>query len=48
MFPSIGDLNAFWSIISICFFIGGLTIGWICRDWRKKSKKVKRGDGRWD
>ena len=43
---TISDLNTAWAIISICFFIGGLTIGWYTKD-RKKSK-IKRGDGRWD
>jgi hypothetical protein len=46
MFPAIADLNVFWSIISMCFFIGGLTIGWVSKDWKKSMKR--RGDGRWD
>ena len=46
MFPSPIDMNTFWSIISMCFFIGGLSIGWFCRDWKRSS--VRRGDGRWD
>jgi|TARA_Y100000590_G_C15181555_1_gene811453 hypothetical protein len=46
MFTGLADINSFWSIISICFFIGGLTIGWVAKDWKKSEKR--RGDGRWD
>lgn len=46
MFPSFADMNTFWSVISFCFFIGGLTIGWVAKDWKKSAKK--KGDGRWD
>ena len=43
---TIVDLNTVWAIISMCFIIGGMTIGWYSRDWKKTTKK--RGVGRWD
>ena len=43
---TISDLSTIWAIIAMCFFIGGLTIGWDSRDWKKT--KIRRGDGRWD
>ena len=43
---TISDLNMVWSIISICYFIGGLTLGWYTKDLIRKRKK--RGLGRWD
>ena len=41
------DFPFFWTMMCVCYFVGGLTIGW----WFTKyfSKKPKRsGTGRWD
>jgi hypothetical protein len=40
------DLNTVWAIISISFFIGGITIGYYAPHWRRSRKP--RGYGRWD
>lgn len=43
------DINTIWSIISISFFVGGLTMGYYVSRYKqdRESSKV-RGFGRWD
>jgi hypothetical protein len=49
MDPYFHDINTFWSIVSIAYFIGGLGLGWIVHSWRdKRRRNFKRGTGRWD
>jgi len=42
------DFNLFWSVISICYFVGGLTIGWWVTEWKHRRKPKRSGMGRWD
>ena len=47
--PYFDDLNIFWSIVSIAYFIGGLGLGYIVKGWKEaRKRKFKRGTGRWD
>ena len=41
------DFNYFWEIMCMCYFLGGLTIGYYFKLWRD-GKKKKIGTGRWD
>ena len=36
----------FWTLLSICYFVGGLTIGYYFSLWKHGKKKT--GTGRWD
>lgn len=40
------DVNTAWAVISIMFFVGGLTIGYYAPKY--KQSRIRRGDGRWD
>ena len=40
------DDITFYSIVSGCYFVGGLTIGYYFSKW--KNRKKKTGTGRWD
>jgi hypothetical protein len=42
----VDDLT-FYSILSLCYFVGGLTMGYYFSQW-KNSRKKKSGMGRWD
>ena len=47
--PYFDDLNMFWSVVSICYFIGGLGLGWVMHSSKEaRKRKFKRGTGRWD
>ena len=41
------DDFTFYSILSICYFVGGLTLGYYFSQW-KNNRKKKSGTGRWD
>ena len=41
------DDFTFYSILSICYFVGGLTIGYYFSQW-KNNRTKKSGTGRWD
>ena len=38
----------FWTVLSICYFVGGLTIGWWITEWKHRRKPKRSGMGRWD
>jgi len=40
----------FWHIMCLCYFAGGVTIGWWWNEYRHKKKNSgnKTGTGRWD
>ena len=42
------DDITFYSIISLCYFVGGLTIGYYFSQWKNRKKGKKAGTGRWD
>jgi len=37
----------FWEAMCLCYFVGGLTIGWAYTKWRGDKPK-RTGMGRWD
>ena len=43
----VDDLT-FYSIISACYFVGGLTLGYYFSQWKNDRKNKKSGTGRWD
>ena len=42
------DDITFYSIVSACYFVGGLTIGYYFSQWKNSKKRKKAGTGRWD
>ena len=43
------DINTIWSVISIAFFVGGLTMGYYASRYKQDKEPSKvRGFGRWD
>jgi len=42
------DDFTFYSILSICYFVGGLTLGYYFSQWKNSKKGKKSGLGRWD
>ena len=42
------DDTPFWTILCICYFVGGLTIGYLFSQWRNGKKGKRTGTGRWD
>ena len=38
--------DLFWTIMCLCYFVGGTTIGYYISKWRNRTKKS--GTGRWD
>jgi len=38
----------FWNALSICYFVGGLTLGYYFSQWKNSKKGKKGGTGRWD
>ena len=42
------DEIVFYSIVSGCYFVGGLTIGFFFSQWKNKRKPKRSGTGRWD
>jgi len=42
------DFSYFWEIMCMCYFVGGLTIGWWITRWRDRNRNKKIGTGRWD
>ena len=43
----VDDLT-FYSILSLCYFVGGLTLGYYFRQWKNSRKGKRSGTGRWD
>ena len=36
----------FWTFMCLCYFVGGVTIGYYISQWLNRRKKT--GTGRWD
>ena len=43
----VDDLT-YYSILSVCYFVGGLTLGYYFSQWKNRKKGNKAGTGRWD
>jgi len=43
----VDDLT-FYSILSLCYFVGGLTLGYYFSQWKNGRKPKRSGMGRWD
>tara|TARA_Y100000310_G_C20673707_1_gene811674 strand:- start:721 stop:906 length:186 start_codon:yes stop_codon:yes gene_type:complete len=43
----VDDLT-FYSILSLCYFVGGLTLGYYFSQWKNNRKPKRSGMGRWD
>ena len=43
----VDDLT-FYSILSLCYFVGGLTMGYYFSKWKNNRKPKRAGTGRWD
>ena len=42
------DDFTFYSILSLCYFVGGLTLGYYFSQWKSNRKPKRSGMGRWD
>ena len=42
------DDFTFYSILSLCYFVGGLTLGYYFSQWKNNRKPKRSGMGRWD
>jgi hypothetical protein len=42
------DDITFYSILSGCYFVGGLTLGYYFSQWKNRKRGKKAGTGRWD
>jgi hypothetical protein len=40
--------DLFWAIMCLCYFVGGLTIGWWFNEWKHRKNPKRSGTGRWD
>ena len=42
------DELTFYSILSLCYFVGGLTLGYYFSQWKNGRIPKRSGMGRWD
>ncbi len=42
------DSGIFWHFISMCYLVGGITIGYYLNSVLRNRKNKRSGTGRWD
>ena len=40
--------DLFWTLICMCYMVGGITIGYYLNSWLNRKKNNRSGTGRWD